>query len=46
LQLIGEDGNLYVDAGDARISMVDTRDVAAVAGRLLTEGGHAGASTT
>ncbi len=40
---IGEDGNLYVDAGDARISMVDTRDVAAVASTVLTEDGHAGA---
>jgi uncharacterized protein YbjT (DUF2867 family) len=40
---IGEDGNLYVDAGDARISMVDTRDVAAVANVVLTEDGHAGA---
>jgi uncharacterized protein YbjT (DUF2867 family) len=40
---IGEDGNLYVDAGDASISMVDTRDVAAVAAVVLTESGHAGA---
>jgi uncharacterized protein YbjT (DUF2867 family) len=36
-------GNLYVDAGDARISMVDTRDVAAVATVALTEPGHDGA---
>ena len=36
-------GNFYVDAGDARISMVDTRDVAAVASVVLTEDGHAGA---
>jgi uncharacterized protein YbjT (DUF2867 family) len=43
LPSIGADGNLYVDAGDARISMVDTRDVAAVAGAVLTEEGHAGA---
>jgi uncharacterized protein YbjT (DUF2867 family) len=40
---IGEDGNLYVDAGDARISMVDTRDVASVAAVVLTESGHLGA---
>jgi uncharacterized protein YbjT (DUF2867 family) len=40
---IGEDGTLYVDAGDARISMVDTRDVAAVGAVVLTESGHAGA---
>jgi len=41
---IGPDGNLYLDAGDARISMVDTRDVAAVAAVVLTEPGHAGQS--
>jgi uncharacterized protein YbjT (DUF2867 family) len=37
-------GAFYVDAGDARISMVDTRDVAAVASVALTEDGHAGAA--
>jgi uncharacterized protein YbjT (DUF2867 family) len=36
-------GNFYVDAGQARISMVDTRDVAAVAAVALTEPGHVGA---
>jgi uncharacterized protein YbjT (DUF2867 family) len=36
-------GNFYVDAGEARISMVDTRDVAAVAAVALTEPGHASA---
>jgi uncharacterized protein YbjT (DUF2867 family) len=36
------DGNFYGNAGDARISMVDTRDVAAVAARVLTEPGHEG----
>jgi uncharacterized protein YbjT (DUF2867 family) len=41
---IDEAGNFYVDAGEARISMVDTRDVAAVAAVALTEPGHAGAS--
>jgi uncharacterized protein YbjT (DUF2867 family) len=35
-------GNFYANAGDARISMVDTRDVAAAAAVLLTEPGHAG----
>jgi uncharacterized protein YbjT (DUF2867 family) len=40
---IGPDGNFYLDAGDARISMVDTRDVAEVAAVVLTEPGHAGA---
>ena len=33
---IGEDGVFYANAGDARLSMVDTRDVAAVAVALLT----------
>ncbi len=41
---IDKAGNFYVDAGEARISMVDTRDVAAVAAAALTEPGHAGAS--
>lgn len=40
---IDASGNFYADAGEARISMVDTRDVAAVAARALTEPGHAGA---
>ena len=33
-------GTFYVDAGEARISMVDTRDVAAVAAVVLTQPGH------
>jgi uncharacterized protein YbjT (DUF2867 family) len=40
---IDASGNFYVDAGQARISMVDTRDVAAVAAAALCEPGHAGA---
>jgi uncharacterized protein YbjT (DUF2867 family) len=36
-------GTFYANAGEARISMADTRDVAAVASRALTEPGHAGA---
>jgi uncharacterized protein YbjT (DUF2867 family) len=36
-------GTFYADAGAARISMVDTRDVAAVAAVALTEPDHAGA---
>jgi uncharacterized protein YbjT (DUF2867 family) len=36
-------GTFYADAGDARISMVDTRDVAAVFAVVLTEPGHANA---
>jgi uncharacterized protein YbjT (DUF2867 family) len=34
---IGEDGAFYANAGNARVSMVDTRDVAAVAAALLTD---------
>ena len=40
---IDASGTFYADAGEARISMVDTRDVAAVAAVALTEPGHAGA---
>jgi uncharacterized protein YbjT (DUF2867 family) len=40
---IDASGKFYVNAGQARISMVDTRDVAAVAAAALTEDGHAGA---
>ncbi|HEV2254672.1 MAG TPA: DUF3224 domain-containing protein [Streptosporangiaceae bacterium] len=40
---IDASGTFYVNAGGARISMVDTRDVAAVAAAVLTEPGHAGA---
>ena len=36
-------GTFYVDAGEARISMVDTRDVAAVAAVVLTQPGYVGA---
>jgi uncharacterized protein YbjT (DUF2867 family) len=36
-------GTFYVDAGEAHISMVDTRDAAAVAACALTEPGHEGA---
>ena len=37
---IDENGNFYANAGRARLSMVDTRDVAEVAAALLTESGH------
>ena len=40
---IDASGVLYLDAGEARISMADTRDAAAVAAVVLTEPGHAGA---
>jgi uncharacterized protein YbjT (DUF2867 family) len=39
---IGPDGNYYAPAGDARISVTDARDVAAVAARALVENGHQG----
>jgi uncharacterized protein YbjT (DUF2867 family) len=35
---IGPDGAYYAPAGDARISLTDARDVAAVAARILTGG--------
>jgi uncharacterized protein YbjT (DUF2867 family) len=38
----GPDGNYYAPAGDARITMTDARDVAAVSARALREDGHAG----
>src|SRR5204863_9515764 len=40
---IDEEGRFFVNVGEARISMVDTSDVAAVASVVLTEDGHAGA---
>jgi uncharacterized protein YbjT (DUF2867 family) len=40
---IDESGTFYADAGPARISMVDTRDVAAVAAVALTGPAQAGA---
>jgi len=39
---IDADGNFYANAGEARISMVDTRDVAGVAAAVLTSPGHEG----
>ncbi|MBV9854912.1 MAG: NmrA family NAD(P)-binding protein [Streptosporangiaceae bacterium] len=39
---LDQEGNYYAPAGDARISMVDARDVAAVAARALTGDGHSG----
>ncbi len=43
IPFIDRSGTFYLDAADARLSMVDTRDVAAVAAVALTEPGHAGA---
>jgi len=39
---IQPDGGFRGSAGDARLSMVDTRDVAAAAARVLTEDAHPG----
>ncbi len=39
---IRSQGAFYLPAGDARISHVDVRDVAAVAARVLTQPGHEG----
>jgi uncharacterized protein YbjT (DUF2867 family) len=41
---IDADGRFYANAGHARLSMVDTRDVAAVAVAALTQPGHEGSS--
>ncbi|ANY08463.1 NmrA family NAD(P)-binding protein [Pseudonocardia sp. HH130630-07] len=43
---IREHGTLGAPIGDARISMVDTRDIAAVAATVLLDDGHAGAVHT
>ncbi len=39
---VDPDGNLYASVGAARLSMVDTDDVAAVAAHVLTGTGHEG----
>ena len=39
---IDGDGRFYANLGDARVSMVDTADVGAVAAAVLTNPGHAG----
>ena len=41
---IDASGAFYVNAGEARISIVDTRDVGAAAAVVLTEPGHADAT--
>ena len=41
---IADQGVIYQAVGDARASFVDTRDVAAVAARVLSEDGHEGKS--
>jgi uncharacterized protein YbjT (DUF2867 family) len=39
---IRADDTFYAPAGDGAIAMVDSRDIAAVAGAVLSEGGHDG----
>jgi uncharacterized protein YbjT (DUF2867 family) len=41
-QSIESEGRFYAAAGDARVSIVDVRDIAAVAAAALTESGHSG----
>ncbi|QJY45508.1 SDR family oxidoreductase [Pseudonocardia broussonetiae] len=45
-ETIGQTGRLFAPAGDARISLIDPRDVAATAAVVLTEDGHAGRAYT
>jgi uncharacterized protein YbjT (DUF2867 family) len=40
--MIAAEGRLRAPVGDARVSLVDVRDIAAVAARALTEPGHEG----
>lgn len=43
---IAAEGRFYAPIGDARVSAVDVRDIAAVAAAALTEAGHEGATYT
>ena len=43
---IAAEGRLYAPIGDAKVSAVDVRDIAAVAAVTLTEPGHEGATYT
>lgn len=43
---IASQGRFFAPVGDARVSAVDVRDIAAVAAVALTEGGHEGATYT
>jgi uncharacterized protein YbjT (DUF2867 family) len=45
-QSIAAEGRFYAPIGDARVSAVDVRDIAAVAAIALTESGHEGATYT
>jgi uncharacterized protein YbjT (DUF2867 family) len=39
---ISSEGAFYAPAGDAKVSIVDVRDIASIAAKALTEWGHAG----
>jgi uncharacterized protein YbjT (DUF2867 family) len=43
---IAADGTFYAPIGDAKVSAVDVRDIAALAAVVLTESGHDGATYT
>jgi uncharacterized protein YbjT (DUF2867 family) len=43
---ISAEGTFYAPIGDAKVSAVDVRDIAAVAAVVLTESGHEGATYT
>jgi uncharacterized protein YbjT (DUF2867 family) len=45
-RMIAADGRFYAPIGDAKVSAVDVRDIAAVAAAALTETGHDGATYT
>jgi len=40
--VISSRGSLYAPAGNAKVSVVDVRDIASIAARALTESGHEG----
>ena len=44
--MIATEGHFVAPIGDARVSAVDVRDIAAVATRALTESGHEGKTYT
>jgi uncharacterized protein YbjT (DUF2867 family) len=44
--MIAKEGHFVAPIGDARVSAVDVRDIAAVASRALTESGHEGNTYT
>ena len=43
---VASDGAVYIPFNDGKVGMIDVRDVAGVAGKVLTEDGHEGKSYT